>query len=318
MSNSWSGAYVENDRIAISTLPCRAYKVLRYLCSRADGRGTCYPGIATIAADCGGWSVDTVMNYLDVLEQSGYMIYLRRNARDPLTGRQLPNVYMVNPAYIYLAPEQVEESIDLWLKNGGEELSPIPARLESNQQQNQTQLTNTSNYLQKPTTTTTNGTENAGETGIGAPPIQQQAAEPPKPKNQEKQKNGTNGESQKQQAKPTAPNGAPPNQGSANYNGHYEKLTPHKQALDTRAEQLAERVRTECRMPISVARALILRHGADTVQLAADHPFVKDADNPGGALRYLVGVVAPGDQMTVQSGIDRLVGKYGDFFEGLS
>lgn len=277
---SWSAAYVERDREAMLNLPCRAYKVLRYLCSRADEYGRCYPGIARIADDCGGWAVETAIKHLEVLEQSGYMIYLRRNQRDILTGRQLPNVYMVNPGYLYIAPELREETVDFWIKNGGKALSPILPRLESNQQQNQTQSTRISNQLQEPTTTTTNPAKSGDEIGIGQPPETTGGAE------QTAKKNDNRKVGSKQQPKADKAN-VPAGGGPRNY----EELQPHREALpDVREEELAHEVRDGVGMPLVVARALILKHGGDAVQRGMANRFVLRADNPGGALRYLLGL----------------------------
>lgn len=300
MTTSWSGVYVEADRKALSALPARAYMVLRYLCTRADHLGRCYPGIARIAEDLGEWGTDTVAKHLALLEQYGYICYLRKNERDAITGRQLPNVFMINPSYLFVAPESYSEAVSLWLyakadpnsdPNFGSGFEP---NLGTNQQQNHLQESTTENQLQETTTTTTAASEGESDFGIGktAQKNKKSAAVPaipsPKPK--------TTGEAH---SAPSAKKTSVPRD--------YEQLQPVRESLTEPDERLAVLIRDELCMPLPIARALIIRHGGGTVQTAMNTDFVKQAASPGGALRYILAVAWHQTELpTVTSAENRL------------
>jgi len=79
------------------------------LCTYADQRGVCFPGVRELAAAT-GFSVELVIELLYQLEDCNMLVYLRRNERDSVTRRQLPNVYMLTST-LYVAREPVEGAL---------------------------------------------------------------------------------------------------------------------------------------------------------------------------------------------------------------
>jgi hypothetical protein len=104
---------ITQDDLALQKLSGSRYKILHYLINRADSRGICYPGIDTIASGT-GYSEPTVRDGLQALNECNLMRYLRRDEQDPVTKRQLSNVYMINPQFISLPTAFVAESRALW------------------------------------------------------------------------------------------------------------------------------------------------------------------------------------------------------------
>lgn len=89
------------------------YKVLRYLCNRADERGVCYPGNERIGQGV-NYDERHIERLVPELEEIGLIAYLRRKEFDPYTRRALPNVMIINPAYICLAEAHQAEAQALW------------------------------------------------------------------------------------------------------------------------------------------------------------------------------------------------------------
>lgn len=104
---------IPQDDIALRVLSGSQYKVLHYLINRADSRGVCYPGHDRIASET-GFTRPTVQNAMAILNRRDLIRYIRRDGYDPVTKRQVPNVYQINPTYICLDPNFVAESRALW------------------------------------------------------------------------------------------------------------------------------------------------------------------------------------------------------------
>lgn len=128
---------IDLDNAVLRAIPGAPYKVLRYLCNRADERGVCYPGNEAIATGVDA-SVRDVVRYVPELEKMGLIAYLRRQQFDPYTRRALPNVMIINPAYICLAEAHQAEAQELWV-------CALSTGLQS------PTLTNVSNQQHKPT-----------------------------------------------------------------------------------------------------------------------------------------------------------------------
>lgn len=64
------------------------------LSTYADRRGVCWPQAKELS-EMSGLHVETVLEALQELESIGLMAYLRRNERDPMTGRMQSNVYEI-------------------------------------------------------------------------------------------------------------------------------------------------------------------------------------------------------------------------------
>lgn len=81
-------------RALIGTLSHKALRVYVLLSTYADRSGICWPGIAELATRS-GLRAESVMDAMEELERAGLMIYVRRNERDPVTKKQMVNVYEI-------------------------------------------------------------------------------------------------------------------------------------------------------------------------------------------------------------------------------
>jgi len=77
------------ERVYSLELTQRATLVAFYLINRADGEGTCFPGIKTIAKEC-NISTRTVQRALNDLEEAGFLV---RESRFHVQGGQRSNLY---------------------------------------------------------------------------------------------------------------------------------------------------------------------------------------------------------------------------------
>src|SRR5262249_51741271 len=76
------------------------------LAAHTDARGVCFPGVRELAQIC-ALPIASVLEGLYVLVDIGMVAYLRRDQHDPITRRQLPNVYALNPGLL-----RVSEPLD--------------------------------------------------------------------------------------------------------------------------------------------------------------------------------------------------------------
>ena len=81
-------------RAQIAHMSHKALRVYVLLATYADRTGICWPGIAELATKS-GLRAESVMDALEELEKAGLMVYARRNERDPVTRKQLVNVYEI-------------------------------------------------------------------------------------------------------------------------------------------------------------------------------------------------------------------------------
>ena len=81
-------------RSQIGAMSHKALRIYVLLSTYADRSGVCWPGIKELS-DMSCLHPETVGSALDELEKMGLMVYLRRNERDPVTKRQLVNVYEI-------------------------------------------------------------------------------------------------------------------------------------------------------------------------------------------------------------------------------
>jgi len=122
-----SRTYTEVDDEVLRCITGAQYKVLRYLVNRADALGRCFPGSEAIG-NAVAYEVRHIARLVPELADRGLIAYMRRGEYDPLTRRPLPNVYMVNPAYICLAELFQAEAAVLW-QTYGKPLMLIPLRM---------------------------------------------------------------------------------------------------------------------------------------------------------------------------------------------
>jgi len=81
-------------RAMIAPMSHKALRVYVLLATYADRTGICWPGIAELV-NKSGLHTESVMDALEELERAGLMVYARRNERDPVTRKQLVNVYEI-------------------------------------------------------------------------------------------------------------------------------------------------------------------------------------------------------------------------------
>lgn len=276
--------YIEANWHALGCLPPIAYKVLISLVQRADSLGRCFPSAERIAEDC-SCNVDSVWAALSTLEQNRFIGYLRRNERDIVTGRWLPNVYMVNPSFICIASEYQEDALRLWSA-----IKPLSEISATNQQQEPTPRTNTINQQKELTTiTTTNNNNNKSsfEKGVLGEPPQNSESPPEKSKRKAKSKDDSGAPENQQGA---APQRSKKRGGSAAaYKNPDAIVAP---IPDDALERLANRV-NKLGVPIGLARGFVMSYGGSLVeaallQLAAAKGAGQDISNDGGFFRHLL------------------------------
>lgn len=273
--------YIEANWHALGCLPPIAYKVLISLVQRADSLGRCFPSAEKIAEDC-GCNIDSIWSALKVLEENRFMGYLRRNEQDIVTGRWLPNVYMVNPHFICIAAEFQEDALRLW--SSVATLSEISA---TNQQQEPTPRTNTKEL----TTETNNNNQRSFEKGVlGEPP--QNSESPPekskKPKSKKAKSSDDSDTGDNQQ-------GAAPQRSKKRGSSAATYQNPDAIAApipDAALERLANRV-NKLGVPIGLARGFVMSYGGSLVeaallQVAAAKRAGQEISNDGGFFRHLL------------------------------
>lgn len=86
-------------RAMIAGLSHKGLRVYVLLATYADRTGICWPGVAELATKS-GLRAESVMEALEELERAGLMVYARRNEKDPVTRKQLVNVYEVRGSLI--------------------------------------------------------------------------------------------------------------------------------------------------------------------------------------------------------------------------
>lgn len=255
---------------ALNTLKCSTYKVLIALSGRADHVGRCFPTAERIAEDT-SLHVQTVFQCLDELEMCQYIGYLRKNEYDPVTGRKMPNVYVVSPYFLCIAEDYQLEALALW--KAALDSREMPVSIESfsyyNQQQepaskNQHQGTNTSNQQQQPP-----GPEKTANDETAAQPVEKQ-------KNRKPQKRGDETDTSNQQS--VAPQQSEKHGSSAKITERYNNPDPIPAPLpDGLQESLANDV-NKLAIPIPMARGFVVGYGYQAVKAAYEQTLIADND----------------------------------------
>lgn len=109
MPEPYTALYTAPLRLALRHLDAKLLRLFIALCTYADARGVCYPGVRELAQTT-GYSVELVIELLFQLEAHNMLVYLRKNERDPVTKRQMPNVYMLTSSF-YVARDPVENAL---------------------------------------------------------------------------------------------------------------------------------------------------------------------------------------------------------------
>jgi hypothetical protein len=274
---------------AMRCLSKTAYMVLQYLVCRADSLGRCFPSAERIAQDVGSHP-DVVYKTLQTLEDEKYIGYLRRNAQDPVTGRWLPNVYIVSPFFICLAAENQEQAEKLWNAVYPNFVPTFRHFIGTNQQQEPASETNAIESESR----TNNNNQHFRESGeAGQPPQSKKSAgekskkaEKPKANRQNDSDSETNPENQQgeapQRSKKRGSSAAP-----------YRNPDPIAAPIpDDLLERLANRV-NQLGVPIPLARGFVMAYGGEMVeaallQLAAAKRKGQEITNDGGFFRHIL------------------------------
>jgi Helix-turn-helix domain len=278
--------YIEANWNALGCLPPIAYKVLISLCQRADMLGRCFPSAERIADDC-GCHVDSVWASLKTLEDGRYIGYLRRNEQDPITGRWMPNVYMVNPHFICIALEAQESAMKLWSSVYSNHPMPLSEKTGTNQQQEPAPETNT----KEPKTRNNNNNQHSLESvGAGEAPQNQKAPDSKKQKaKSEPPKNPNNSDDSQNQQSEASQRSKKRGSSAASYRNPDPIAAP---IPDDALERLANRV-NGLGVPIPLARGFVVAYGGEIceqalLQLQATKSKGQEIKNEGGFFRHLL------------------------------
>lgn len=98
-STSFTAFYTQDLRATIGSLSHKALRVYVLLATYADKSGMCFPGIKELSEKA-NMRVESVMDGLQELESLALICYARRNEKDPITGKAIPNVYIVSGSLI--------------------------------------------------------------------------------------------------------------------------------------------------------------------------------------------------------------------------
>jgi len=315
--------YIAENWNALSALSCSHYKVLIALVQRADPFGRCFPSAERIAEDT-NLHIRTVYAALETLEKCRYIGYLRRNECDTVTGRYLPNVYIVSPYFICIAEDNQLESIALWKSVFADVPMPMPfeSKLHINQQQgpaseNQHQITNTRNQQQQPP---------FASESVKNDEISRDANDLQKTKKANRETASSNPNENARNQQRGAHQRSQDSKSSANVK-NYTNPDPIPAPLpDGTSEALAGRV-NEYGLPMPLARGMVVAHGYELVNAAcnqldatAEH---QEIDNRGGFFRYILekrlvdsGLPDVLQEQERQSGVKQYaVGRWAKFFD---
>lgn len=300
--SSHTRTYIETDDLAIGTLSCHAYKVLRYLANRADNLGRCFPKQETIHEALGGTGDDRhVHRAINDLIQRGWIAYLRHNQYDSATGRKLPNVYQVNPEYICIAEQHQAEAAMMWARVG-KSLSPSDSGVTLTNNNNQHHESDTI----KPAPGTNNNNQHTQEQGVST------AAKPKtlRAEKAEKPQRSTEPASQSEALPLLPPSSAPPPNRLPNPASIGHALP------DEAREKLAGRLR-EFGIPMPMARGFVVEYSVLLIEQAYTQTSAAlssgSITKPGGFFRTILqsNLVDPGLPGTAEK--ERYTtGKYAD------
>jgi hypothetical protein len=250
--------------------------------------GRCFPSAERIADDC-GCHVDSVWSSLKTLEDGRYIGYLRRNEQDPITGRWMPNVYMVNPHFICIALEVQDSAMQLWSSVYTNHPMPLSEKLGTNQQQ---ELSPRKSTIEPKKETNNNNQHSLESVGAGETPQtkkpsgkKEQKAKSEPPKSQDDSETPENQQSEASQRSKK--------RGSSAENPNYRNPDPIVAPIpDDILERLANRV-NQLGVPIPLARGFVVAYGGEIceaalLQLQATKSKGQEIKNEGGFFRHLL------------------------------
>lgn len=281
--------YIQANWDALRCLPPMAYKVLLSLVARADAFGRCFPSVDKIAEDLAAHR-QSIFTALEQLESARYIGYLRRNEQDIVTGRWLPNVYMVNPHFICIGLETQNQALAQWDVLYSENPLPSSNFSYTNQQQELSSKTNTI----EPTTETNNNNQHPSERGSAGNAQKSENPQSEKSKKAKSKKQEPDSENSDKEQQGNAPQQSKKRGVSArNYDKNYNNPNPIAAPIpDAPLEDMANRVNL-LGVPIALARGFVMSYGGEMVesallQLAATKRAGQDVKNDAGFFRHIL------------------------------
>lgn len=271
----YTALYTAPLRLALRYLDDRLLRLFIALSTYADARGICFPGVRELAAAT-GFSVELVIELLFQLEECNMLVYLRKNERDPVTKRQMPNVYMLTSA-IYVARDVVEGAL---FASIDEVLAQKPDRkLPSSPIHNQNQKIKRSKPALEPAAEPPpqppTDPPNEGDAGSGTP------------KKQGKRQGRAGQDQNSQRSEPSVAQASPPPPSR-----EPSDLGRYNRPLDVSEERLVEEIRTLTgNISIANARMLVDVYGAQNARAATILYTLQPKNsipNPAGYIRALL------------------------------
>lgn len=105
----FTGFYSKAMRGLLPCLSGQELKVFVAVSTYTDEQGKCYPGVRELS-DITTFPPNAISDLLEVLETKGLVLTIRKAQRDPLTGRVVPDVYIVNPEILLVS------DLSLWME----------------------------------------------------------------------------------------------------------------------------------------------------------------------------------------------------------
>lgn len=274
---------IDLDNEVLRVLSGAHYKVLRYLCNRADSRGVCFPTNETIAAGVNHDPRHTA-RLLPELVDMGLVGYLRRDEYDGFTGRKIPNVYIVNPKYISLSEANQAEAEALW-----KAARPYDSGVTLTNN-NQLQRTNSINQHQNPTPQGPMPGDQQQQPPASAPlnektETPELSDDPTATRETDETQDGSDSTARSAQRSLPLP-GVPPAV-------MFRNPVPMDEPLTDMQEELAQKIR-RLGVPLKMARGFVLEYGAVQCEdalmqtLAADRSIEDGVRNFAGFFRAIL------------------------------
>jgi type IV secretory pathway VirB10-like protein len=142
-STSFTAFYTQELRETIGSLSHKALRVYVLLATYADKRGVCWPGVKELS-ERANMRVESVLDGLQELESLALICYARRNERDPITGRVMPNVYVISGSLVRSADSVFDPSFEL------EPIPPFELKSETTNEITNDNKQESKNHLQAP------------------------------------------------------------------------------------------------------------------------------------------------------------------------
>src|ERR1043165_1663766 len=108
-SAPFTGFYSKAMRSLLPCLSGQELKLFVAIATYTDEQGKCYPGVRQLS-DVTTFPEKVISDLLTDLDAKGLVLTIRKMQRDPLTGRMMPDVYIVNPEILLIS------DLSLWIE----------------------------------------------------------------------------------------------------------------------------------------------------------------------------------------------------------